>query len=223
MKKILSLAALLLLAAPPLAAQNWSFGASTGPFVFGDFYERRVRISTGEDDSTVTTLVLSAGTRAGLALDLERRLADRWAVRIEGTFTRAPLVLKPEGSGEGAELDQGQLDVATLMVPLIFRINPNGTFRFHLMGGPATAIYRGEAPENAAGARPVFEGTRQEWGVAFGGGAGWWISDRFAVEANLTDIITSSPFDRDDLPNVPGITIERTQNVHTTLGVRWKF
>src|SRR4028119_2079131 len=42
MKKIASQAALLLALALPAVAENWSFGASVGPFVFGDFLERRL-------------------------------------------------------------------------------------------------------------------------------------------------------------------------------------
>jgi hypothetical protein len=51
----------------------------------------------------------------------------------------------------------------------------------------------------------------------------WWVSDRFAVEGNISDIVTSSPFDREDFPDVPGFDIPRPHNVHTTVGVRWRF
>jgi len=223
MMKKLTFAALLLACTLPAAAQNWSFGAATGPFVFGDFVERRLRLTNGNDNEPVT-MTLSAATRAGLALDLERSFSDRWAVRLEGTFTRSPITAEQSGGpGDGVEVSSGKLNVSTFMLPLVFRINPRGAFRFHLMAGPAVAIYKADAPENAAGAAPPFEGTQGEWGGAFGGGVGWWISDRFAVEGNLTDIVTTSPFDRSSFPDVPGIDIKNPHNVHTTVGVRWKF
>lgn len=207
----------------PLAAQNWSIGAGTGPFVFGDFVERRVRIGTPEGPSSIVTLVLSAGTRAGGSVDLERRLTDRWAVRLEGTFTNAPLRLQQAGSsGDGTELDAGDLDVTTFMLPVVFRINRSGAIRFHVMAGPAMAIYRGNSPDTP-GSQPAFEGTQQEWGVAFGGGVGWWISDQFAIEGNLTDITTSSPFEEGNFATATRVDIKRPHNVHTTVGVRWRF
>ena len=225
MKKFLTISALLLLSALPLQAQKWSFGASTGAFVFGDFLERRLR-AVGGGPAGDQTLVLSAATRPGLSLDIERRLADRWAIRLEGTFARAPLTIDQRGVGDdddGAELDAGELDVTTWMLPLVFRINPNGTFRFHILGGPALAVYRADAPENSQGVDPAFADTSLEWGLAAGGGVSWWVSDRFAIEGNITDVVTTSPIDREDLPDVPGIDIPRPHNVHTTVGVRWKF
>jgi hypothetical protein len=56
-----------------------------------------------------------------------------------------------------------------------------------------------------------------------GAGLAWWTSDRFAIEANISDIVTSSPFSRDDFPDVPGFHIPRPHNVHTTVGGRWKW
>jgi opacity protein-like surface antigen len=223
MKKKLTIAALLLASALPLAAQDWSFGASTGPFVFGDFYERRLRPGNEQGPEGPHTLTLSAATRAGLALDLERSLGERWAVRAEGTFTRAPLTIRQNGDSDGVELNAGQLDVSTFMLPVVFRINPRGTFRFHVLAGPALAAYRLDGPENASGAEPAFEGTQLEWGFAFGGGVGWWFSDRFAIEANLTDTITTSPIDEESFADVPGIDTPNPHNAHGTLGVRWRF
>lgn len=220
MMKNLAVLAFVLAFAAPLTAQNWSVGVGTGPFVFGDFVERDVLI-TGGGPSGNQTVVLSAATRAGLAVDLERRINDRWAVRLEGTFTNAPLTLEFNRDSNGNELDAGDLDVATFMLPVVFRINRNGAFRFHVMAGPAAAIYRGNAPDPES--EPVFDGTRQEWGLAFGGGVGWWMSDRFAIEGNITDITTSSPFDEDDFPNTVNVELPRTHNVHTTIGVRWSF
>ena len=216
MKKFLTIAVLMLAGAPSLAAQNWSFGAATGPFVFGDFLERRLRPTGGGEPQEPGTLILSAATRPGVALDIERRLSDRWAIRLEGTFTRSPLAVEQE-DGEGVTIDAGELDVSTWMLPVVFRINTGGAFRFHLLAGPALAIYR------PTGDDPAFEDTQQEWGAAFGGGVGWWLSDHFAIEGNITDTITSSPLDREDFPDVPGITIPRVHNGHGTVGVRWRF
>lgn len=204
----------------PAAAQDWSVGVATGPFVFGDFMERSLRIGNGTGSEEAGTLTLSAGTRAGLAVDVEHSFSQRFAMRLEGTFTRAPLAVR--GSDDGVEVSAGELDVATFMVPLVFRINPHGTFRFHVHGGPALAVYEVREVENAD-AQPAFRETQQEWGVAFGGGVAWWLSERFAVEGNLTDIITSSPIDRNDLPDVPGIDVKQPHNVHTTIGMRWRF
>jgi hypothetical protein len=223
MKKKLTIAVALAAFALPLAAQDWSLGVGTGPFVFGDFLERRLSPSSGPGPTEPHTLVLSAGTRAGLAVDLERNLADRWAVRFEGTFTRSPLVVRQDGDDdEGTRISAGDLDVATFMVPLVFRINPRGTFRFHLLGGPAAAVYRLGDPE-LPNADQAFEGTQYEWGVAFGGGVGWWLSDRFAIEANITDTITSSPVDEEKFDDQPGVEVPRPHNAHGTIGVRWRF
>ncbi|MFP5246290.1 MAG: outer membrane beta-barrel protein [Thermoanaerobaculia bacterium] len=224
MKKKLTTAVFALALTLPAIAQDWSLGVGSGAFVFGDFVERRLRPGNEQGPEDPHTLVLTAATRPGLSVDLERSFSERWAMRFEGTFTRAPLAVEVEGGNDdGAELDAGKLDVSTFMLPLVFRINPRGSFRFHLMAGPAYAIYRAEAQENVDDAEPAFEGTQGRFGVAFGGGVGWWMSDRFAVEGNITDIVTSSPFDRDDFADVPGIDIPRPHNVHTTVGVRWRF
>ena len=221
MMKKLAVLAVALAFVTPLTAQDWSVGVATGPFVFGDFYERTVLITAGGSPSGELKMVLSAATRAGLAVDLERRINDRFAVRLEGTFTNSPLTLDPNTGGEDNELNAGDLDVATFMLPLVYRINRSGAFRFHVLVGPATALYRGNAPDGQT--EPVFDGTRQEWGIAYGGGVGWWMNDRFAIEGNITDTTTSSPFDEDDFPTIVRVEIPRTHNVHTTIGVRWVF
>ncbi|MBV8516790.1 MAG: outer membrane beta-barrel protein [Acidobacteria bacterium] len=222
MKKTLLLSALLAAFTFPAAAQDWSLGIHTGPFVFGDFVERRIRLVGGDQSTPATKVTLSAKTRAGLSVDLQHAFADRWAVRAEGTFTHAPLAIKQSDS-DGIALDAGNLDVTTISVPLVFRINPHGTFRFHLMGGPAYAMYHANGRTNAAGNVSVFEGTRSNWGLMFGGGVSWNFSDHFALEGNLSDVATASPFHREDFPDVPGFSIPRPHNVHTTVGLRWAF
>jgi hypothetical protein len=221
MKKNLTLAVALFATALPLSAQNWSLGVHSGPFVFGDFVERKVRPSVGGVLGDPVTMSLSAATRAGLAVDVQRDFGRRWGVRLEGTFTKAPLTLKEEGE-EALTFDAGELSVTTVMLPIVFRINPEGTFRFHVMAGPAYAMYDFE-PQAHSGAIPVISRTENEWGAALGGGVGWWFSDHFGVEGTLTDIATTSPFKRSDFPDVPGYSIPKPHNVHTTVGVRWKF
>lgn len=214
---------LLLLAgfALPLAGDDWSASVGTGPFVFGHFVERTIRAGTGEGGATsVSHLVMSARTRPGLSVDVERGFADRWAVRAEAAITESPIAIKSGGSG--VALDAGKIDVTTFMAPLLFRINPNGAIRFHLLGGPACAVYhvRRRAPASQIA---VFEGTRGRWGLAVGGGADWWWSQRFAVEGEITDIASASPFSRADFGASQLIRIPRTHNVHSTIGIRWKF
>ena len=219
MKKILTMAALALLSTLPASGQNWSLGVHSGPFVFGDLAERRTRPATGEGGSNVVTLTLSAATRAGLSVDLERELAERWAIRIEGAFTHAPLTV--EEDGDDVSVDTGEADIATFALPLVFRINPRGAFRFHLLGGPAYAVYRIRGTNDVT-AVPLPDLTASEWGILGGAGLTWWASERFAVEGNISDTLTSSPFDREDLPGT-GWDVPRTHNVHTTVGLRWRF
>lgn len=218
MKKNLTIALLLLSCTVPATAQDWSLGVRTGPFVFGDLLERRMRPISGEAEEP-TTLTLSAATRAGLSVDVEHGFAPRWAVRLEGTFTRAPLTIENTDE-EGTEIRAGDLDVATFTLPLVFRINPRGSFRFHLFGGPAFAIYKFEPPANNLG---VGSDTRSEWGLTAGGGLTWQIRDRFGIEGSISDTVTTSPFDREDLPDVPGFSIPRPHNIHTTVGIRYRF
>jgi len=216
MRKDLTILLVALAAALPATAQNWSLGIHTGAFVFGDFAERTMRI--GNDlPSERATSTLSAATRAGAAFDLERSFSERWAVRFESTGTRSPMSIK--GSGDDFEVDAGEIDVGTLILPIVFRINRGGALRFHLMGGPAYAAYHIRDTSSSA----VFEGTRTEWGAAFGGGIAWRLSDRLAVEGNLTDIVTSSPIRKSDFPTAQGVDIPKTHNVHTTIGLRWRF
>ncbi|HWW62488.1 MAG TPA: outer membrane beta-barrel protein [Thermoanaerobaculia bacterium] len=204
----------------PVAAQDWSVGVATGPFIFGDFAERTLRVGTPEGGSTTSTDTLSAGTRAGLAVDIEHRLSERLSFRVEGTFTEAPLAL---GDGQ-FELEAGDLDVGTFTLPLVFHINPHGSFRFHVLAGPAYALYHIDARENANDQPPIFEGTRGRWGYAAGVGLAWHINERFAIEAGVTDLVTQSPIQRSDFGgSLQTIDIPQTQNVHSTIGLRVKF
>lgn len=221
MKKKLTITLMLLVCTLPATAQNWSIGVRTGAFVFGDFVERHVKPVASDPAVEPVTLTLSAATRAGLAVDLERRLADRWALRLEGTFTHSPLTLE-DSSEEGTNIRSGELDVTTFTVPLVFRINPNGSFRFILFGGPALAVYKFEPPPRTSGI-PVAETTRNEFGAMAGGGVTWQIAERFGIEGTISDIVTTSPFDRGDLPSGPGFDVPKPHNVHTTVGIRYRF
>jgi opacity protein-like surface antigen len=211
--------AFTLLFATPLAAQNWSIGAGTGPFVFGDFWQRTTRTGT-ETSSSTATIVLSGAVRPGLSVDVQNDFADRWGIRAEAAFAESKLKLKNRGSS-GVNLDGGKLDVTTLTLPLVFHINPHGTFRFDLFGGPAYAMYH---MRNNGDAPAQFSGTRNRAGWVAGGGVAWWLSDRFAVEGSAEDIVTSSPFERSDFPaSTTGLKIKRPNNVHTTVGIRWRL
>lgn len=206
----------------PAAAQSWSAGLGTGPFVFGDFV-RRTLLTGNEGGSGEQTTRLSASTRAGLTADIERNLGDRFAIRLEGTFTRAPLAVKGSTS-DGVSLDAGKITVGTFVIPLVLRLNPRGTFRFHVMGGPAYAVYDISRRSNASATLAPFTGSRARWGAAFGGGVSWQWTRTFAVEGQITDIATPSPFQRTDFPSAFGRTeIPRTHNVHTTIGLRYRF
>jgi hypothetical protein len=110
-----------------------------------------------------------------------------------------------------------------MMLPLVLRINPRGTFRFHIMGGPAAASYTIRTRTNAAGSIPIFRGTRTELGAAFGAGMAWQWSERFAIEGTVIDINTSSPFRKDEIGGLGSVDIERPDNLHSILGLRYRF
>lgn len=224
MRKPASLLLLCLLSSLPASGQNWSLGAGTGPFVFGDFVRRTLQTGN-EGGSGQQTTRLSASTRPGLAVDLERRINDYFAIRVEGTFTHAPIAIKGSSSSSGVALDAGKINIGTFSTPLLVRLNPHGTFQFHVMGGPAYALYDISRQSNASGSLAPFTGTRGRWGASFGGGVSWNWTKRFAVEGQLTDITTSSPFKRSDFATggFSRVQIPRTRNVHTTIGLRYHF
>jgi hypothetical protein len=219
MKRLLRLFAFCLLSATPLAAQNWSAGIGTGPFVFGEFVRRTTRTGT-ETSSTVTTIRLTAAPRPGVVADIERAFNDRLALRLEGTFTDSKLSVKNK-TGGGVSLDAGKMDVTTWTMPLVFNFNRHGAFRVHIFGGPAYAIYK---IRNGSGTIQEFAGSRGRFGGAAGAGAQWWMSDDVAFEGNIEDIVTASPFERSDFPaSTTGLKISKPHNVHTTIGVRYRF
>ena len=206
-----------------MRAENWSVGVGTGPFVFGRFAERTITISNGGETGTTKT-TLSAATRAGLVADIERALGDRFAVRLEGTYTRAPLRIKATSGGQGVNIDAGRIHVASYAVPIVFRINPRGAFRFELMGGPAYAMYNVHRRASGGVTAPLFDGTRGRWGAMAGVGAAWWWRQSFAIEGRVQDIATSSPFERTDItPTGTGVHLPKSQNGHTTIGIRYRF
>jgi hypothetical protein len=76
----------------------------------------------------------------------------------------------------------------------------------------------------SAGSSSLFDGSRSRWGVVGGAELAWWWSDRFAVEGGVQDIVTSSPFERTDFRGITGgVKTLRPQNVHTTVGLRYRF
>jgi len=217
----LAFSALLCLAALPSFAENWSIGGAIGPFVFGRFAERTVVINT-ETGTGKTTSRLSAATRPGAAADIERDFNHWLALRLEAAWTHSKLRLKSSGGGTGVTIDSGRVNVTTLVVPVVVRLN-RGSIRFHLMGGPAYALYNVHR-RTGAGSVPLFEGTRGRWGGAGGVGVEWRWSKRFGIEGQIMDIVTGSPLRREDIAatNI-GVHIPKPQNGHTTVGIRYRF
>ena len=219
MKKCLLV--LFLLSSPSLLAQDWSIGVGSGAFVFGDFVRRTMQQGT-EEGSATQTLKLSAETRAGLLIDIERRLSDRFALRAEGTAIRSPLSIKGSND-DGLALEAGDIEVATFSLPLVIYINRGGSLRFHIRGGPAYAAYRIRRRQNAPATLGLFDGTRGEYGLALGGGVTWEWNQNFAIEGGISDVSTESPFEEDDFPRIGAVDLPRTHNVHTTIGLRYSF
>jgi len=222
MRKSLLFAALAL-ACVRAHGEGWSIGAGTGPFIFGGFAERSITIMN-EGGTGTTRSRLSAATRPGAVVDLERDLGDRFAFGIQGTWTEAPLRIKSATGNQGVTLDAGHVRVTTFVAPVVLRINPRGTFRFHLLAGPAYAIYNVRRRAAGGVTAPLFDGTRGRWGGAAGAGVGWWWRPRFAVEWQVEDIVTSSPFRATDIaPSGQKVHIPKPQNGHTSVGIRYRF
>lgn len=221
MRNLLPFLAALLLFTPATYAQNWSVGAGTGPFVFGRFVERTSTIGT-EVGTTTTTTRLSAATRPGLEANVERDFGRWLGLRLGASWTYAPLRVKGSGNS-GVNIDAGHVGVTTVSLPLVVNLN-RGSFRFHLMGGPAYALYHGNARAGGGTGFPLFSGTRGRAGAMAGGGVAWWWSHRFGVEGEISDTVTSSPFLISDVSTTgKGIKILRPQNVHTIVGLRYRF
>lgn len=220
LKRLLSILPLALFCTHPLLAQDWSIGVGTGLFVFGHFAKRSIRIGT-EGNSSVTTITLGAATRAGLSVDVERMLGRSLSVRLDGTFTESPLSLRSSRGDNSVSIDAGKIDVGTFSLPLIWNINRGGALRFHVGAGPAYALYH---IRRRTGESAIFEGTRPRWGAAAQAGVAWQWSRRFAVEGAISDVVTSSPLERADFPpSSVGLDIPKPHNVHTTVGLRYRF
>ena len=213
---------LLLLAALPLQAQDWSASFGSGPFVFGHFAERTVVIGNETDRTTITSR-LSAATRAGATADIERDL-NRWlALRLDASWTRAPLSIKSSSGTSTVSFDAGRVSVTTFVLPLVVHLN-RGAFRIHVLAGPAYALYKIQRRTSQGATVPLFAGTRGRWGGSAGIGAAWWWSRQFALEWQAAAIVTSSPFHVEDIAaSSKGVRILRPRNGHTTIGLRYHF
>lgn len=219
---------LAILFANSLAAAEWSATVGTGPFVFGNLAERTSTVTNGEQTTKVESS-LSAATRAGITGELERRFNERLSARLAATFTRSPLSVKTDSSNDdpdsdGVSLNVGDLNVTTFAALLAFRFNRGGSLRPFLAAGPAYALYNMEDSDDE-GVEPLFTGTRGRWGVTAAAGVEWWLSDRFAVRAELSDVYTETPLEEGDLsrPRNGSLEIKDPHNVHTTIGATYRF
>lgn len=216
MRRVMQLFALSLLTATVATAQNWSVGGGTGAFVFGDFVKRTDTLGN-ETGSAKTTTTLSAATRPGVAADIERDFGRWLGIRLGAAWTYAPL------RASGVNIDAGHIGVTTFVLPVVLNLN-RGDVRVHLMAGPAYALYHGNARAGGGADFPIFSGTRGRSGGMAGGGVAWWWSRRFGVEGEVTYIKTSSPFRIEDLATpAKGVEILRPTNIHTTVGLRYRF
>jgi len=145
-------------------------------------------------------------------------------VRLEATWVRSPLRIKSKSGDQGTSIDAGRMNLTTFVVPVVFRINPNGALRFAVMGGPAYAFYNIHRQASSGASLPFFAGTRGQWGGAGAVGVEWWWRRSFAVEWQAEEIVTSSPFRAADFgAAAQGIHIPKPQNGHTTIGIRYRF
>ncbi|HKO58085.1 MAG TPA: hypothetical protein VJ276_19615 [Thermoanaerobaculia bacterium] len=211
---------MVLFCTPCAFADGWSIGVGTGPFVFGNFAERTILVGNPGSAHPVTT-TLAAATRPGLSVDLQHDLTPALALELDATFTEAPIAIRNRSGDESLSLDAGKIDVGTFSLPLVWRINRSGALRFHLATGPAYAAYR---IRRQTGATEVFEGTRGRFGAFGAAGVAWQWTPRFAVEGEISDVVTSSPLERSDFgSSQSGLSIPRPHNVHTTVGLRYRF
>ena len=217
LKRLLSILPVALFCTPCALAEGWSLGAGTGAYVFGDFAKRSLRVGT-DGSSHIATSTLSAATRPGLSVDLQRDLTPALALRFAATLVESPLATR--SGDDSVSTDAGKIDVGTFSLPLVWRINRSGALRFHLAAGPAYAAYR---IRRRAGEAQVFEGTRDRFGAVGAAGVGWQWTPRFAVDGEISDVVTASPLERSDFPPSGSVSIPKTHNVHTTVGLRYRF
>ena len=221
---VLLLAALFLAPAPARGQGSWTLAGGSGAFVFGDFVEIHTTIEN-ELDRLKVEETLSASTRAGLQVQIGRWLDERWSIRADGTFVRAPFTVQTASNEEsGVALEAGEIDVVTVALAAAFRFNRGGRLRPYLFAGPAWTSYTIDRTEET-GAPPVFTGSRSELGGVAGAGLEWWWSDRFAVRGEISDTLTPSPFEREDFPavNEHELEISDVHHIHTVVGALYRF
>lgn len=218
---------LLLLTAAPLSAGDWRINLGTGPFVFGNLAEKKSTISNSEQTVHITSSI-SAATRPGASVDLERDLNSRFSLRLGSTFTRSPVAVKTKSSNDdpssdGVNLDVGDLNVTTLDLAAVFRFNSGGSLRPYIFAGPGYAIYNMKSEPD--GPDPLFEGTRGRLGAVAGAGLEWWWRENFAVRAELSDVYTQALLKRSDFsgPTPESLELSKPHNVHTVFGITYRF
>lgn len=224
--RTLVLACVLMLSPGLAPAGDWSVGVSAGPFFFGRFAESQITIVNGESIVRISRS-LTAKTRAGLLLDVERSFNDRVSIRFDAAINEAPLSITTDDDDtpdDGTSLEAGEMRVTTLSIPLVFRFNRAGTFRPYLLAGLSYALYDFR-PEELSRSLPLFEGTRGRMGATVGGGLDWRLSDRLAIFGQTSDIYTKAPLSDDDFtgPRPRTYSIENPHNVHTSVGLRYSF
>lgn len=209
-------------------ASDWTIGAATGPFVFGHFAERSVTIGSGETRRRIR-YALSAETRPGVKLGLQRDFNDRVSMRLEGSFVNAPLAIKTGSDSDRPASETGSLQIARMRVtsvalPLVVRINRRGALRPFLGGGPTFVMYETERRSQSA-LLPLFAGKRSQAGLDLIVGIEWSISRSFSLEGDLRDSITRSPFRKEDLQTSPALSrgLPSVHNLHSTIGLRYRF
>jgi opacity protein-like surface antigen len=219
-------ALLFLLLASPALAGDWNLAVGTGPFVFGNFAEKKSTLSNGEQTITVHSSI-SAATRAGVSAEVERAYNQRFSTRLGATFTRSPISVKSKSSSddpssEGVNLDVGDLNVATIAVTALMRFNRGGSFRPYIAAGPSYALYNMEEGDNDT--PPLFTGTRGRFGAVAGVGLEWWWKENIGVRAELSDIYTQRLLKRSDFSGTPqSLELERPHNVHTVFSLVYAF
>jgi opacity protein-like surface antigen len=214
---------LLVLFAFPVTAADWGIGAGSGAFLYGDF--ARFQSTVGTELSTVPVEeVLAADTRPGLQIHLERFVGERWSIRSDATFARSPIAIRASDDEDAVALDVGELDVLTISLAAAFRFNRGGRVRPYLYAGPVWAQFA-VRENDETGVPPIFRESRTEIGAVGGAGVEWWVSDRFAIRGEISDIVTPSPFEESDFRGIEGqhVEIPDAHNIHTLVGVTWRF